>query len=375
MMVQIRDRTALSSLSIVSLRSYLESRGWSNQGPWGIRPAAIYVKEHGGRNWEILAPTRDTVADYAEAMAECVAVLAVVEERSQIDVFYDLKGAGSDVIRVKSVNGQASEPLSLGQRATLLNDAYKMLSASARAVERPQAAYRGKASANVEDFLSKVQPLPGHQGYALTLHSPVPVEIGGQMDMGDDYHVPFSRQATYKLAQALGQTTTAIEQAVAGDSLDSFKASVTQGVSANLCASVAELARKGHGVAIDLEWADVRAANIPDAHFRFSVDSAEILRQASQSFSRSEPSQDEQIVAQIVQLAREPDEFDGKATLVSVWDDRTIRMSVEFDRSVFDLVIGAFRDHASISLLGDVHPLSKGYELRNPRNLLVVPEA
>ena len=60
MIVQIRDRAALSTLSIVSLRSYLESRGWNNEGPWGQRPATIYTKDHGGRTWEILAPTRET---------------------------------------------------------------------------------------------------------------------------------------------------------------------------------------------------------------------------------------------------------------------------------------------------------------------------
>lgn len=374
MLVQIQDRAALFSVSIVSLRAYLNSRGWTDAGMWGERPITIFAKEHDGRTWEVLVPHRDTIGGYAENMAESVAVLAAVEGRSQLDVFYDLKGAGADVIRIRSANGLANEPLSLGQSATLLNDTYKMLAASARAVERPQAAYRGKASANVESFLNRVQPLPSHQGYALTLHSPVPVEIGGQTDMGDQYYVPFSRQATYKLAEALGQTETAIQEAVAKNTLDPFKLSVAHGVSANLCASVSELAKKGQGIAIDLDWADVRSVNIPDSHFRFTVDSAEILQQASKSFNRNEPSHDEQIVAQIVQLAREPHEFDGRATIVSVSDDSTVRMNVEFDRSVYDTVINAFRDYSNISLMGDIHPTGRGYELRNPRNLLVMPE-
>ena len=334
----------------------------------------MYVKEHAGRTWDILVPARDTVAGYAEGMAQAVKALAAVEERSQLDVFYELKGAGADVIRVRSANGLANEPLSLRQSATLLNDAYKLLAASARSAERPRAAYRGKASANVESFLDKVQPLPGHQGYALTLHSPVPVEIGSQTDMGDEYRVPFSRQTTYKLAEALGHTEIAVEKAIAQNTLDHFKPLVRHGLSANLCASVSELAKKGRGVAIDLEWADVRPANIPDSHFQFTVASADILEQASRYFIRNEPSHDEQIVAQIVQLAREPHEFDGKATIVSVWDDRTIRMNVEFEQPVYDMVIDAFRNHFNISLLGDIHPLGRGYELRNPRNLLVEAE-
>ena len=164
MLVQIRDRTALSSLSIASLRSYLIAHGWNVEGPWGKRPAVIYAKEHDGRIWELPVPTRDTVPDHAENMAESIAVLAEMEARSQFDVFYDLKAAGADVIRLRSANGLADEPLALGQHAALLDDAYRMLAASARAVERPQAAYRGKLSANVENFLSRVRPRPGLQG-------------------------------------------------------------------------------------------------------------------------------------------------------------------------------------------------------------------
>ena len=86
MKAQIRDRDALSSLTTSRLRSYLQSHGWSDAGLWGER-ATIHVKEHGGRDWEILIPLRDTVADYAEVMAGAVAVLAVVEERSELEVF------------------------------------------------------------------------------------------------------------------------------------------------------------------------------------------------------------------------------------------------------------------------------------------------
>ena len=89
MKVQIRDREALSSLTTLNLRAYLKSRGWADAGQWGER-ATIHVKEYAGRDWEILVPLRDTVADYAESMAETVEILATVEERSQLDVFNDL---------------------------------------------------------------------------------------------------------------------------------------------------------------------------------------------------------------------------------------------------------------------------------------------
>ena len=376
MLVQIQDRAALSSLSIVSLRSYLNSHGWHNEGAWGSRPATIYSWEHGGRRWEILVSTRDTIADYAESMAESVAVLAAVEDRSQLDVFYDLSAAGSDVIQVRSANGKARETLSLRQSASMLNDAYKMLEAGARAVEKPRAIYRGKLSSDVAKYLDSVHPLPGYsQGYALTLHSPVPVEFERQEDLGDDFHAPFSRLVTTKLAQGLRHTSEAIERVVADDTLEPFREAVDSGVSANLCDSVAELAKNGEGIAIELTWAGVRPSSVPDPHFQFSSASADILVEAAKSIRRREPSYDEQIVGLVVRLEKEPREFDGKATIASVWDGRLTRMTVEFEQSVYDIVISAFRDQTQVGLDGDVHPSGNGYELRNPRNLQVKSEA
>ena len=374
MIVQICDRAALSTLSIVSFHSYLESRGWNNQGPWGQRPATIYSKESGGRAWEILVPTRDTLADYVPAVAETVAILAEVEERSQLDVFYDLKGAGADVIRVSSANGLADKPLSLLQSAGILNDAYKMLEAGARAAEKPRAIYRGKLSADVAEYLNSVRPIPGYaHGYAVTLHSPVQAEVGQQGDFGDDYVQPFPRQVTSTLAKGLVNASAALDRVVVDDTLEPFREAVVSGVSANLCDSVAALARQGAGIIIELTWAGVRPSSMPDSSFQFSPASADILTEAAKTLRRHEPAYDEQIVGLVVRLEKEPPEFEGKATIASVWDGRLTRMNVEFEQSVYEMVINAFRDQTEVSLDGDVHLSAKGYELRNPRNISLMP--
>ena len=98
MLVQIRDRAALSSLPSSNLRQYLKTHGWKDAGQWGKR-ATIHTKKYGRRNWEILIPISDTVADYAERMAESIATLATVEERSQLDVFYDIAKAGLEEVQ------------------------------------------------------------------------------------------------------------------------------------------------------------------------------------------------------------------------------------------------------------------------------------
>ena len=206
----------------------------------------FFAKEHDGRSWEVLVPHRDTVGGYTENIAESVAILAAVEERSQIEVFYDLSAAGADVVRVRSANGMAKEPLSLRQSVTLFNDTFHMMAAAARAVERPRANYRGPLSSDVTEYLETVRPLFAHsQGYELTLHSPVPIGFGKQEDMGDEFFAPFSRRATRKLADALTHSSEAISGAVSDDPLEQFRRGMSHGVSANLCDAVANLAKKG----------------------------------------------------------------------------------------------------------------------------------
>ena len=369
MKVEIRDREALSSLSLLSLRTYLKSRGWVDEGEWGKR-ATIYSTENEGKRWEYLCPLRDTVVDYAECMAEAVEILAKVEERSELDVFHDLAGAGADVIRLRSLNGVAREALSLGQSVEMFSDAYDMLASAARAVEKPKATFRGKVSANVADYLNDVQPLPSyHKGYALTLHSPVPAGIGTQTDFGDAFTAPFPRRATSQLARALGHTTHAIAKAVVENTLEPFRQGVGKGVSANLCDAVAELAINGRGIAIGLFWADVRPSNIPDSHFQFTENSADILTEAAKFLRINEPSLDERIMAQVVRLERQPNEFDGKAVILTSLDGRFVHLKVTFEQSVYDMVIQAFQERSLISMTRDIYPEGNGYVLKRPHDL------
>lgn len=372
MKVEIRDREALSSLSLLSLRTYLKSRGWVDEGEWGKR-ATIFSTEDDSRRWEILCPHSDTVADYAECMADNVAVLAAVEDRSQLDVFHDLASTGADVIHMRSQNGLAKEALSLRQNTEMLSAAYDMLASAARAAEKPSAVYRGRVSDKVVGYLDDVQPLPGyHEGYALTLHSPVPAGFGEQLDFGDAFAAPFPRQATSQLARALDKTTIAITASVSEDSLEPFRRGVNEGVSANLCDSVAKLAKRGKGIIIDLFWAGVRPSSLPDSDFRFTENSADILSEAADFLRRNDPSFDEHIIAQVVKLEREPDNFDGKAVILTVRDERLFRIRVEFEQPTYDTVIQAFRDQKFVSLNGDILPASNGYRLQNPRNLTFI---
>ena len=255
----------------------------------------------------------------------------------------------------------------------MLRRAYDMLNYAARAVDDPRAAYRGGPNSEVAQYLDSARAMPGYaEGYSLVLHSPVPAEIGGQKDLwGNDEPLPFARRVAMKLTQALDHADKAVAAAVAKDTLEHFADAVKYGVSANLCDSVADLARKGEGISIGLDWAGIRPADVETTSFQFSENSAQILAEAGKFFRITQPSYAERVTAHVVALARDPHEFDGQADMLALRDGRMRKISVTFGESDYNEVIRAFRERKEIALTGDVHKIAAGYELRNPRDLSV----
>ena len=118
-------------------------------------------------------------------MSELLTALAGIEDRSQLDVYYDVMGAGADTIRIRSLNGGLSDR-SLSESVDLLGRTRDLMMAAARAAERPgQAVYRGRPSGLVTDYVRSIRPIPSYQtSRDITLHSRVPADYGVQIDLG-----------------------------------------------------------------------------------------------------------------------------------------------------------------------------------------------
>ncbi len=376
---EIRDPEYASSLPLWSIKSYLKSHGWVYDGPWGDR-GAIHAKELQGGSWEILVPLDDTVSDYPDVTGRIVSELAEAEERSGFDVFSELAATGSDVIRISSTNGYANTALSIAESSELHGNVYDLLGQAARSAEQPKAAYLGRYSDNVRNYLESVVPVNDiASGFALSLHSPVEPRIVEQAGFDDIDYGSFARKATTRLVTALSSTDSIIKHLYAQDRPpDNYNEAIASGVSANFCDCVASLAGSGHGIEIGVHWAPTRRAKADGHPISFSQNTASILHEVANDIRNKQPSYDEYIegfvLGDVVQLDRKPDEFDGRATIHSVLDGRLTQLSVTFPEHDYLTMVNAFRDHSKISVRGDIHRSGGSLELRNPRDLTPLAE-
>ena len=370
MNVQIIDSSALRRVSPKVLGGYLEAQGWERQETWRNR-IVVWSKTTVDYVAELLVPLREQSDAYTVRISEALGTLARIEDRSQLDVYHDLMGAGADIIRIQSSNVGMQSDWSLSNSVDLLERARDLVMAAARAAERPgQAVYRGRPSGLVTDYVRSIRPIPNYEaGRDLTLHSRVPADYGVQQDLGDSVKPPFPRQAIIALDSGLREAEGVSDRVLGGGGLSYFDDVAPSGVSANLCEAISGLVKQGHGMEVRLSWAAVRPSNVPERHFVFGESSADIFADGAQRLRQNSPFLNAHIAGQIVRLDRESrHDFDGAAVVVAEFDGSPIALRVQFDVADRDDILRAFRDNLEVSFDGDVIREGRQVRLRDLRN-------
>ncbi|MEO5333880.1 MAG: hypothetical protein H7839_17850 [Magnetococcus sp. YQC-5] len=144
-------------------------------------------------------------------------------------------------------------------------------------------------------------------------------------------------------------------------------------VSANLCEAVAGLVEHGKGIDIALTWARTRPTPGKNPRIQFTEDSAGVLREAAREFRRREPRMDVVLTGWVLKLARDPDRFDGDATLQVLLEGekRPRNIRITFEQTDFETVIRAFQQKLALSLEGDIVQTGQRWEVRSPRAVVI----
>lgn len=379
MKVEIKDAEALSRLSLVDVRGYLTSQGWTPAGRYG-EVATIFAKiDASGKTQEILLPMNEVLRDYPERMGDIVATISDVEGREQLSIYYDLIKSGFDVVRFRALDADEAGTISLENGVALYDNARNLVAAAANSAIKPKRAYRGNSSERAKDYLGDLRLGQTEIGsYVLTILSPVPPSLESnqlpllpELGAGED---PFPRTVTRKLVQALRATRNAVSEATATGSMEPFEASIQAGVSANLCDAIAQLVDEGAGVDISVSWSRVRPAPEPVVVYSFTKDNARVLSEAASTFRDREPQPDVTIEGFVIGLYREHDEFDGKAKIRGFVDGRVRTMTAQFILPDYRKVVEAHDRKLQVRVDGDVVKRGQFQYLENARNLVLVDD-
>lgn len=274
----------------------------------------------------VVVPRDAGYVDYPLRVTDVLRKLASVEHRDPESIAQDLPLAMADEIYLKAkLRGDALTslpPYQDGVRA--VQSLGRMLTAAACAASRPRPYYSSAKSDEVARVLGDL--LLGHTqrgSFIVTAVCPIPVPSpldDVHLDIDATTYSPFQRRTTEILATSLQAVSEALKEAHRVQSLQPFMRMVPQGVSANLCDSVAKLheARSIDSIQVGIAWAGTIPKPAPERvpnHISFNHVDFPTLRDAG-DFLRRE-SMDEHVTLRgvVIRLEWPPERPFGRITI------------------------------------------------------------
>jgi hypothetical protein len=368
------DEETIGALSPNHISGYLLSRGCIDQGPFGPT-GRLYRIVTASSDQEVVLPIRRSIVDFTRRMAELVQTLSIVERRDQALVVFDLACTSFDVIRVRSKDADHYGSIRFDEGIQLHEEAKNLLLAVARATasEHPRKAWKGRRPESVAEYLHRVRlGQTEKQSFSITILSPYNFEPNAHPSLfpGET----FGRRVTLQLGRALRAVETALAEAVT-DVRRAFDRSISSGVSAELCGSLAKLADNDEGVELSVSWSPAKPATVEPVRLLLSRSDAAILQDVSRDFANEEPEPNARIEGLVTQIGEDPRTYDGSSLVEAVLDGRLRKVNIFWGQSERETLIKAFEQRRRIQVEGELVSENKRLRLQNPRNLVVINDS
>ena len=362
------------TVGLRGVHAYLSANGWIRAESQSRDTADIYVWSEDEREAAIV-PASEQYGDYGTRIYQIAAQVGRVEGRRMLSVLTDLSLAESDLVRVHLPNADEDNTVKLTDGAAVLEDAKGLVLAAACSADRPQRMYRAGRNKLASDYLRKVrlgQTEPG--SFVINLLSPVPPCLREQTTLLPEE--PFERRVTRRLVSGLRASRKAMDRVNRGTAdISEFEDRLGEGISANLCRSVARLTEVGKGLEVTVSWAmtrpDVLAAPKRVA-VRFRPPDVAVLDEAARVLSDRQERTDEDIQGYVSRLARNKADPKGTATIRAFVDGRLTSVQAVFDSSDYSEITRAHDDRLSVSLEGDLRREGQRWRLLNPREVTIL---
>jgi hypothetical protein len=374
------DRDVIGALNPRAVVGYLRNRGWEKKRDFG-RNAAVFAVSIDGVEHEILVPLAHHAHDFRSVMEVMIEDLVKIEDRSPYELLSDLSMAAFDVVRIRSPDADDIGSVRLIAGVELHENARDVVlnAANAAAAKKPKAVWRGRRAEEVEEYLNSLRLGQSQRGsFVISLLSPwdfIPVAERDQADLG--FVDPFGRRATKMLGKALDAIKKALQEAATEGVQKPFEAIIKDGVSANLCRALAQIARDGEGADISIRWSLTHPEE-GQPMLQLAREDAQALDEAARRLAEREPLPDVDVQGVIINLNEEPSAFDGVTTIDALVEGRMRRVHATFpkdDARIRDALIDAFKFRKRVKLTGELAREGRRLRLENPRDLAVLPAA
>jgi hypothetical protein len=376
MNIDIRDPHALRAIQPADAALYLRSHNWL-QGHTEPGRASYWTLTQNGEEYEALLLLDVQLRDYALRMGELLKNLALVENRSQGEIYSDLLATGSDVIRVRICDPESSDgSLSIEDHAQISQKTRDLILAAACSATEYRPVWHSRKPAPALEYLRSVRIGQSERGsYVLTINSPVPPFLHDQRQIVDTQET-FERHVTQTLAHALHALNLAAEEAALTQEMAGFDRAINQGVSANLCDAVVGLwgtASTQRRLEFQFSWSPARQVP-PDMIHRVTLapDRRAFIQAAARQMREREPVEQFELRGPVVKLERAEGSSEGKVTLVGLVDGRQVRVVMQLADDAYTLAVDAHREGLILRAVGQLHKEGRGYLLRDPATVAVM---
>ena len=348
---------------------YLRAHGWElqHQGSLGNR----WRLRRDGRTRNLAVPVGTVDEDDQKRMFVTVLqTLADVENRSPVLIARDLQEAASDLLefRVIAESLHAGE-MPLRAAPELTEGAYDALLAAARAeVQRRPHYAQGTLPANVRGFLDEAKLAGTDRGSViLRVRTPKPAEPAQPTLDGTTMQAPLERRVVERLIAATRAAKAAAHRDPASDDPDIFDEDIEEGLSANLCDALLELAGTKSGldgrVAVRVRWALTRPLEEPDA--RIDIERGELTRLSSvaEVLKQIDPRPNTEVVGPVTRLYREPGVSQGVIWMLADIEGKTRTVKLDLVRVDYERAMEAHRADQEVRAVGTLERAGRLREL------------
>lgn len=370
MSLRVHEAEALRAISPASFSAYARCNGWEKAERYGEH-SDVYAA---AGLPEVVLPRTSRLADYADVASRLVQIFAQEAEVDELSLLRELTTADRDAIRVRA---SCDHTVAVDDGLVLIAGAKDMISATARSLFEPTAAYRGRPRREVLEYMQRVQLAGMEQGsFVVTLLPPaVPSAVDGVIEPrrgesgGALENEPIERQTTRRLVDALAATRQAMAEAQGGEG-DAFGNAISSGTSANLCDALADMTASFEALDVNLTWALTRPP--PDAgaatRFEFAKDDSSILREAARALRERKVQAGVQLTATVEGLRRQ-----GREVVLRTQLNGARRSVVaHVTKNDYESAIDSHKANTELVLTGDLEYSGGRCRLLNPR-ILVKP--